>query len=188
MHEKVTSKSWIEYDVLPKELEFSLLHYFILWKMKPAKEHTFKMYGRECVMHRLQRVYGQDYKFSGVTHKALPIPDLFSDLIIYFNEKNNRNYNLVLVNWYRDGNDYISLHADNEKQITDHSEIVTVSLGCEREFVIKNNKTNLTQKLLVSDNHFLTMGGMFQDEFTHGISKNTKLKDDRISITLRECC
>lgn len=184
MRNYLTTNSWIEYDKLPKHLEFTLLHYGILWEMRPKKTKKFKMFGKECEMKRLQQVYGQDYIFSGKIHKSKPIPVIFTDLIEYFNKKYSRNYNMVLVNWYRDGKDNIGFHADNEKQIKPQTEIITISLGAKRDFVIKNVK----QKKVINleDNSFLTMGGNIQQEFKHSVPPRKNVTKERISITLRE--
>jgi len=184
MREYLTENSWIEYEELPKDLKFTILHYGILSNMKPNETKKFKMFGKECEMKRLQQVYGQDYIFSGVLHKSEPIPEIFKCLIDYFNKKYSRNYNMVLVNWYRDGCDNIGFHADDEKQIKPETEIITISLGAERDFVIKNSE----QKKIINmeDNSFLTMGGKCQKEFKHSVPARKNIKKERISITLRE--
>lgn len=184
MREYLTSESWFEYDILPNDLEFSTVQYDILSNMKPKETKKFKMFGRECEMKRLQQVYGQDYVFSGVVHKSEPIPENFKCLIDYFSKKYSRNYNMVLVNWYRDGNDSISFHTDNEKKIKPDSEIITISLGTERDFVIKNSE--IKKVINMENNSFLTMGGKFQKQFQHSVPPRKKITKERISITLRE--
>lgn len=184
MRDYLTKKSWIEYDKLPQHLEFTLFHYGILWKMRPKKTKKFEMFGKECEMKRLQQVYGQDYMFSGKLHESKPIPVIFTCLIEYFNKKYSRNYNMILVNWYRDGNDNIGFHADDEKQIKPESEIITISLGVERDFVIKNSK--IKKSIIMEHNSFLTMGGNCQKELKHSVPTRKNITKERISITLRE--
>ena len=184
MRHYLTKDSWLEYSILPENLEFSLFHYGLLWGMRPKKTKKFKMFGKECEMKRLQQVYGQDYIFSGKLHKSKPIPVIFTCLIEYFNKKYSRNYNMVLVNWYRDGNDNIGFHADDEKQIKPDSEIITISLGAERDFVIKNSK--IKKSIIMEHNSFLTMGGKFQKELKHSVPTRKNITKERISITLRE--
>lgn len=184
MREFLTEKSWIEYDTLPKHIEFSLFHFGILWNMRPFETQKISICGRKCEMKRLQQVYGQDYKFSGKLHKSKPIPVIFNCIIDYFNNLYSRNYNMVLVNWYRDGKDNIGFHADNEKQIKPGTEIITISLGVERDFVIKNFKTKKIINL--KNNSFLTMGGKCQKELKHSVPARKKITKERISITLRE--
>ena len=183
---KITEDSWVEFGKLPKHLEFNLFHRELVWCMRPSKPLKAKIYGRECEMKRLQKVYGRDYTFSGKTQKCEPIPVIFYDLIDYFNKKYKRNFNMILVNWYRDGNDYISFHSDNEKQIKEDSEIVTISIGGNRDFIIKNKKSNNKLNYEMYHNSFITMGGKCQKETLHGVPKRKKVKYSRVSITLRE--
>ena len=180
----ITKESWIEFDNLPKHLIFTLFHFELLWSMRPEKTDKITIYGKECEMRRLQQVYGQDYKFSGKVHPSKPVPIILTDIIEYFNKKYNRNYNMVLVNWYRDGRDNIGFHSDNEKQIKPNTEIVTISIGEPRDFVIKNKDIKKTYQM--TDNTYLTMGGKFQKELKHSVPPRRAIRHPRISITLRE--
>ena len=184
--EKISKKSWIERDVLPKNIEFSKFHFGVIMNMKPKTTTKFKMFGRECEMKRLQKVYGKDYIFSGTIHKSDPIPEFFYDIIKYFNLKYKRNYNMLLINWYRTGEDNISMHSDNEPQIKKDSEIVTISLGAERDFILQNIKSKKKYTYSMRDNEYITMGGKCQKEYKHGIPVRKGVKNYRISITLRE--
>ena len=44
------------------------------------------------------------------------------------------NFNSVLANWYRDGQDSNGWHADNEKELGVNPIIASVTLGTERVF------------------------------------------------------
>lgn len=184
MRDYLTEKSWIEYYTLPKDIEFSLFHFGIIWSMRPKSTNKIKIYGKECEMKRLQQVYGQDYTFSGTLHKSKPIPIIFNCLIEYFNKRYSRNYNMVLVNWYRDGNDCIGFHSDSEKQIKPNTEIITISIGEPRDFVIKNLEIKKT--ITMENNTFITMGGACQTELKHAVPPRKSVMNERISITLRE--
>ena len=133
---KLTNNTWIEKDTLSHNIDYN-----ILWNMRPEHSDTVKIFGKEIPIPRLHKVYGIDYTFSGKTYKSEPIPDMFNEIITYFNNKYNRNYNMLLINWYRNGLDYISMHSDNEKQIKRHSEIITLSMGSSRTFVLQNKTT-----------------------------------------------
>ena len=184
--EKLSQHSWIERDFLPTNLEFSKFHFGIIMNMRPTKTNKIKLFGKICEMKRLQKVYGIDYTFSGSLHKSEPIPDFFQDIIEYFNLKYQRNYNMLLINWYRDGNDNISMHSDNEKQIKKDSEIITISLGVERDFILQNIKSKKRYTYSMKNNEYITMGGKCQSEYKHGVPPRKKIKQYRISITLRE--
>ena len=75
----------------------------------------------------------------------MPIP--CQRLIDFFNKRYNTEFNMVLINWHRNGNDYISMHSDNEKEIKKNSPVITLSVGQEREFILQNIKTKSKKNL-----------------------------------------
>ena len=66
---------------------------------------------------------------------------------------------MMLINWYRNGNDYIGMHSDDEKQLKENSPVVTISLGVERDFILKNIETKEKSVYNLENNSVLTMGG-----------------------------
>jgi len=111
---------------------------------------------------------------------------MFINRIDYFNKKYERNFNMLLINWYRNGDDYIGMHSDNEKQLVKNSPVITISLGQERIFVIENKLSKKKEKILLKNNEVFVMGGDFQNKYKHGLPKSKKATNYRISITLRE--
>ena len=95
--------------------------------------------------------------------------------------------NGILVNWYKDGEDYIGWHSDDESQIDQNAPIYTISLGDTRTFKIreKKDKKKVTNYEL-EDNDYLIMGGEFQKNYQHHLPKRKKCKNSRISITIRK--
>ena len=104
-------------------------------------------------------------------------------------EKQGRTGELngILVNWYQDGEHYISWHSDDESNLDPKSPIYTISLGATRTFKIreKADKKNVTNYEL-EHNDFLIMGGEFQKYYQHHLPKRKQCKNSRISITLRK--
>ena len=136
---------------------------------------------------RLQQTQGKSYTFSGTTLKSnSEIDPIFNNVISYLNEELNANFNMILINWYRDGNDYIGYHSDDESQLKKNSKIVIISLGVTRDFYFKHKKTKEIIKYKLEPNSVIVMSNNCQKEFQHSLPKRTKIKDYRISITLRE--
>ena len=180
-------KTWIEHLYLPKRLAISDEIRDKIWDMRPNKPSKVKVFGKEYETPRLQRAYGKSYAFSGsIAQASDPIPEMFSEIVNFLNQRYLRNFNMLLINWYRDGNDYISMHSDDEKQIKENSPIVTISLGHTRDFVLKDNLTNERNVFNLENNSILTMGGTCQKTHKHGVPKRTKISDYRISLTFRE--
>jgi len=202
--DSLTSKSWIGYGSLPDNMLLNGLQYEALWNMRPQTRYKIKLFGKECTIPRDQMVYGVDnYSYSGTAFPSQPIPEILQGYLDWANnfESNITNtdqtnyipYNMILVNWYKDGTDYIGQHRDDEKQIIPQTNVMTISFGAERNFRIRHdpkkgekNESIGKQDYLVKDNSFLIMGGHFQDEFKHEIPKTKKVLKSRISITLRK--
>ena len=47
----------------------------------------------------------------------------------------------MLSNLYRDGNDNIGKHSDDEKDLVDNTLILSISLGSTRDFVFQHKRT-----------------------------------------------
>jgi alkylated DNA repair dioxygenase AlkB len=135
---------------------------------------------------RLQQAYGKDYAFSGTISKALPIPEIFVGLIEYMNMRYSRNFNMLLINWYLTGENYIGMHSDDESKMTPDSPVITISFGSTRDFVLKNKTTNEKIMIPMTNNDVLVMGGKCQKTHRHGVPKRLRVKSPRISVTLRE--
>ena len=66
-------------------------------------------------------------------------------------EQQTKNlYNCVLINYYRDGNDSMGWHSDDEKELGKYPSIASVSIGAERliHFRLRNKHQDKTKILL----------------------------------------
>ena len=172
---------------LPPEVAFTNEDINYLWSIRPQNPHIVKIYGKTLETPRLQAAFGRDYAFSGTIVRAQPIPPLLLPLMDFLNEKYNCNLNMALINWYRDGNDYISPHSDNETQINPNIPIITVSIGATRDFVLTPRDKNLERVVLKhGSNQVITMFPGCQQVYKHGVPKRKGIRDYRISLTFRE--
>uniref|UniRef100_A0A6B2LLU1 Fe2OG dioxygenase domain-containing protein n=1 Tax=Arcella intermedia TaxID=1963864 RepID=A0A6B2LLU1_9EUKA len=96
-------------------------------------------------------------------------------------------FDYVLMNLYRDGKDYISLHSDREAISNGKNVIASLSLGASRRFILKNNKdpTKKHEFLLVSGS-LLVMAGTTQQHWKHTVPKQLKVNDPRLNLTFRK--
>ena len=175
--------SYIEKFVLPEEYS---INFDFLKQLQPVTQDTIKLFGKTHKVPRFQQTYGFDYKFSSITAVALPIPEEFSQLVNFFNEKYKCNFNGMLINWYCY---YIGMHSDDEKQIKTlnpkNSPIVTISFGESRKFVTEEKVSKNKETFIMNDKDVIVMCGEFQKTHKHGIPKQLKVKNLRISVTLR---
>lgn len=149
-----------------------------------------KVMGRICHQRRdvgfLSDIsIGYEYSNQIAKSKPLGICKLLLDNInSYFSE----DFNGILINKYTDGSDYICAHSDNEKYITS-SGVVILSFGATRNFRIRDKK--LKTRTIIKDiplisGQIIQMLGDFQNEFTHEIPIQKKVKDTRYSFTFRK--
>lgn len=157
------------------------------------KSHTIKIKGKEIPVPRLIAWYGDvNYKYSGITHYAKPMPD-FIDYVKKVleklcSEKLNKKvlFNSVLLNLYRNGSDSISFHSDDERELDEEAVIASVSLGATRKFIFKNKEDGKQkEEYLLTDGHCLVMYGNTQKYWLHGIPKEPEVQQERINLTFR---
>ena len=105
--------TWFDHFRLPDDIQITEDDKEILWTMKPDKPQQITLFGKKMNTPRLQEAFGKSYTFSGSKFESTkPIPELCDRLIKKFNKLYRTEFNMVLINWYRDGDDYISMHSD----------------------------------------------------------------------------
>lgn len=93
------------------------------------------------------------------------------------------NINSCLINYYKNGNEFIPAHKDTPISFGEYPTIVCVSYGETRDMVLKNEKENYKFKL--KKNSLFIMAGSSQKYYTHEILKSDT-KNSRYSMTFRE--
>lgn len=183
----LTSDSYYIRTRLPDRLLLSENEFEELWNMHPEDFSKFNIRGKEIDTPRWSENYGKDYKFSGTNHEGKPIPrkGIVKRLLDWVNSREDTEYNEVLINWYQDGRHYIGAHSDDERQLRPGANIYTISYGATRDFILhpKFGGDNIIESL--SDGDVLIMAGDCQREYKHSLPKRLRVKEPRISVTLR---
>ncbi len=130
-----------------------------------------------------------DYRYSGIHHPARPMPPTLDALRVrveqYLADQGvDARFNSVLMNHYRDGNDSIGMHADDETQLGAHPIIASVSLGAPRTFKMVHNDSRTRLDYHLTGGSLLVMKGDTQDAWKHGIAKEPGA-GPRINLTYR---
>lgn len=154
---------------------------------------TFKVYGRSAIAPRLTCSFGSNpnkvYRYSGTSAgvDALEYPPSVKSIKEKIEMILNTDFNFVLLNWYKNGCDYIGEHSDDESALVPNGIIACVSLGATRKFVFRNklDKKNI-YKLNLQNGSMLIMQGTTQKYWKHSIPKEKKIADGRISLTFRQ--
>jgi alpha-ketoglutarate-dependent dioxygenase alkB family protein 2 len=90
---------------------------------------------------RQQTAYGDPgtcYAFSGITVPARPWTPVLLELRERLAPVATCRPNFVLVNRYRNGADSMGWHADDERDLGDAPEILSLTLGAERDFQFRH--------------------------------------------------
>lgn len=170
---------------LESDIFFSELSNNINWQ-----QDQIRIFGKEIDLPRLTAWYGDQeklYKYSGITMNPNPwIPSLLS-IKERIEKVAESNFNSVLANLYRNGQDYVSWHSDNEKELGKNPIIASVSFGATRRFLLrhKSNKGLETVDLSLSHGSLLIMKGSTQHYWKHQVPKTAKVKTERINLTFR---
>ena len=146
------------------------------------------MFGKKIDVPRLECWYGDlgcEYTYSGKSLKRFEFPNFLLNLRMLIEKKVNSNFNSVLANLYRDGQDSMGLHADDEKELGNEPVIASISLGENRPIIFQNKKTK--EKVTFDQPHgsLLVMQGKTQEHWKHAINKSKKIYKPRINLTFR---
>ena len=95
-------------------------------------------------------------------------------------------FNSVLCNFYRNGNDSMGWHQDNEPELGRNPVIASVNFGESRRLLFrrKEDKT-VKHELLLTHGSLLIMGGAMQHHWQHAVPKEPKRTHRRINLTFR---
>lgn len=185
---KLNSTSSIETGKLPSKYKLDEEGFADLWKLHPKEHGTVTLYGKQIEMPRYNKAYGVDYKFSNENHVADPIEHPFlKKLLKYVNKiaDDGITYNGILVNWYRNGENYIGPHSDDESSLVDGSSIYSFSFGATRDFVLKHKQNSQRLVFPLKSNTMLVMKGETQRYYKHSVPKRLKVTGKRINVTIR---
>jgi alkylated DNA repair dioxygenase AlkB len=161
-----------------------------LWEVELQSEPEFTMFNKTCRMHRDIGFYSDEsegYKYTNQIAKAEPLSEKMKQLLETVNEITGQQFNGLLFNLYKDGNDYISAHRDDESNLGEHG-VVALSFGAPRKFRIRDYTTKKILKDYVTKHTELMWmkGDNFHKILTHEIPIEKKVKEPRLSITFRK--
>lgn len=96
------------------------------------------------------------------------------------------DFNYILMSLYRDGNDSISYHSDDERFLGKNPMIASLSLGETRRFHLKHKETKERHSYDLSNGSLMVMKGNTQHDWLHAVPKSKKLLGMRINLTFRK--
>jgi alkylated DNA repair dioxygenase AlkB len=155
----------------------------------PWRAENIVVWGKPVPQPRLIAWYGDkgaNYTYSGVHHDPLPWTDTLTDIKNRVEKAAGTNFNSVLLNYYRHHRDSMGLHSDDEPELGRRPIIASLSLGAERNFILKHKtRRDLKIRLKLASGSLLLMKGDTQYCWKHGIEKEKRSCGPRINLTFR---
>jgi alkylated DNA repair dioxygenase AlkB len=158
-------------------------------KEVPWQQQSIQMYGKLVLTPRLTAWYGdvhKTYRFSGTRFDPLPWTPELMDLRQRIIAATGMQFNSVLLNFYRNGDDSVAWHSDNERELGTKPHIASLSVGQGRNFEFRH-KTHHQKKysIRLENGSLLIMKGDLQTFWEHRIPKSAKETGARINLTFR---
>ena len=172
-----TAKSY--FDILNNETPWQQEHINFMGKVSPIPRLTY-WYSKE----------NKEYTYAGIKVKPVPYTELISKLNTLIQEKTGYEFNSVLLNLYRDGNDTVAWHADDEKGLGEYVNIASLSLGAERVFQVRpKDKNSLGESPItnieLNSGSLVVMHHPTQQKTLHQIPRRNNIDHPRINLTFR---
>lgn len=151
-------------------------------------QNEISLFGKKIKVPRLEAYFalnGEQYGYSGQTLTVHEFPTYLDELRHKVQNLTGHQYNALLINYYRDGQDSNGWHADDEKTLGTNPSIASLSLGAARPFEFKHKFNGSRKKLILSDGSLLLMDGPVQHYYKHQLPKVKEHIEARINLTFR---
>ncbi len=155
----------------------------ILWD-----QPTIRMYGKTMLQPRLVAWFGDagmNYSYSGTTMHPQPWLPTLVGLKAECERLAGVRFNSALANLYRDGQDSVAWHADDEPELGVDPVIASLSLGDVRRFRLRHTDTRDVVSIDLPTGSVVVMSGRCQAEWMHEVPKTKRQVGARINLTFR---
>lgn len=188
-HFKLPNAELVYYPQFFKKSEANT--FFNTIKNETSWQHDdITVFGKTYKQPRLTALYGSSskpYSYSNIVMHPKPFTKVLQTIKKAVENEIGHQFNTLLINLYRDGNDSNGWHADNEKELGKNPVIASVSFGEERPFHFKHRSLkDQKHKLILNDGSLLLMKGEMQHHWLHQIAKTKKVIQPRINLTFRQ--
>ena len=154
------------------------------------RQESIRIYGKLMPQPRLVSWYGdlgKVYRYSGIRLSPLPWTPVLEDLRHRVQDCTEKSFNSVFLNLYRDHNDSMGFHSDDERELGAQPVIASLTFGATRVFTLKHKSRpdQPSVKLALEAGSVLLMQGQTQRFWKHGITKQSQPCGPRINLTFR---
>uniref|UniRef100_A0A3P8U6V0 DNA oxidative demethylase ALKBH2 n=1 Tax=Amphiprion percula TaxID=161767 RepID=A0A3P8U6V0_AMPPE len=178
-----------EADQLFKQLEEEVVY-------STGEAAKVQVFGKVHDIPRKQATYGDEglnYTYSGVKHSARSWTPTLEQIRDAVTRTTGWTFNFVLINRYKDGQDHIGEHRDDERELDPVSPIASVSFGAARDFIFRHRDARGKQsgrqiepvKLELAHGSLLLMNPPTNTFWYHSLPVRKKVLSPRINLTFR---
>ncbi len=159
----------------------------------PWRQEVIQVWGRRHPVPRLTCWMGDAgavYRYSGLRLLPEPWTPLVSGLRRRVEEAAGSRFDAVLLNLYRDGQDRMGWHADDEPELDPEAPIASLSLGATRCFQLRSRQRGEdgrreTIALELGDGDLLVMDPPTQRHWQHQLPARRGVRTPRLNLTFR---
>jgi alkylated DNA repair dioxygenase AlkB len=155
----------------------------------PWQQPQVQIYGRQLPVPRLVAWYGDpeaSYRYSGLSHQPLPWTPLLAEIRAQVVEAVGQPLNGVLLNYYRDGQDSMGWHSDDEAELGTNPLVASLNLGGTRRFDLRRKgQSRIEHSLPLPHGSLLVMCGPTQHHWQHQVAKTRSPCAPRLNLTFR---
>ena len=160
---------------------FDALRAEIRWE-----RHRVRIRGREVDCPRLSGWEGDaTYAYSGITLRPAPWTERVAAVRRRIEAATGEAFNSVLANLYRDGNDRLGWHADDEPELGPAPVIASASFGAPRRFLLRPKRGGASVPIVLEPGSLLVMRGPTQRHWLHSVPPTRRPVGPRINLTFR---
>lgn len=156
----------------------------------PWSQPQIKLYGRSVAVPRLVAWYGDAearYRYSGLLHEPLPWTSLLAEIRERVQQQVGQALNGALLNLYRDGQDAMGWHSDDEPELGLQPLVASLNLGAARRFDFRRKgSSRIEHSVLLEHGSLLVMSGSTQHYWQHQIARSRKVSEPRLNLTFRQ--
>ena len=162
----------------PGDLDFFLLKEKII-----LHQNKITVFGKEYNEPRLTQWMGPRYRYSNIQWPQQDFSPQLENWKNILSTMLSFPFNSVLTNYYRDGNDSMGKHRDNEPEMNADC-IASLTFGSTRSIVFHQPSTGKKIQYDLEHGDLMVMHHL-QDTWWHHLPKRKKLAKPRINFTFR---
>ncbi|MFM2486348.1 alpha-ketoglutarate-dependent dioxygenase AlkB family protein [Celerinatantimonas yamalensis] len=181
---ELSAQSWLFLAPCWSQLTYQNVVQTIDWE-----QHYIQLFGRSVKEPRLSAWIADphcSYRYSGQRRAPKAWPELLTQLRTDLSDVCQVPFNSVLANLYRNGNDAMGWHSDDERELGGAPMIASLSFGSERRFLLRERSSkNKIGELQLGHGSLLLMAGDTQLQYQHCIAQTKRMVAPRINLTFR---